>query len=187
MSGTQACDPPFALYPFGGQPLGLPALGLKLALQLRATYRQRTLLRRDPALLDQPSAAALRLARLTEGALCLTQLPIRLRTRLIGLAHLFQRGLRLRAGRLLGLGRRLACGNQPLAFVAPREHSLSATLADLAHLSPGAEQHPPGARRGDPGEAVGKVLQPLEDPRIAEQPSRQLERRAGAAHAARSV
>ena len=67
--GAQTRDALFTLSPFGGQPLGLPALSGQLPLQLRAADRQRALLGGVLTLLDQPAGPALGLGRLGELAL----------------------------------------------------------------------------------------------------------------------
>ena len=178
----QPLDPRQPLGQFPCHALGLTALGRQLALDLGLAHGQRPLLGRRPALLDQPLRPPPRLAPLGATALGLAQRRFGLPARRLGGADLLQHALRRRARGVLGLHGQLARRDQPVAFVAPRQHALLAALGQLAHLAPRREPHAPGARGGDAGEALREILQALDHPCIRQQPLGQRDDLRRAAH-----
>ena len=88
-----------------------------------------------------------------------------------GRADLLEGALDLAAGAVLVLCGALGGGDQAVAFVAAGEHALGAPLADLAHLAPGREQHAAAARDRDAAEVGRQALEPIDDPRVGEQPA----------------
>ena len=71
---------------------------------------------------------------------------------------------------MLALRGEIRAGDEPVAFVAAREHALGAALAQLANLADGGEPHAPLPCRGDAGEVARQILQTLDDPGVGEQP-----------------
>ena len=163
--GAQTLDPPRPLGPLALTTLGLAALGRQLALELGPPHRQRPLLGRGLALLDQPVRLTLSLHGLREGsARCRAarRRPARARPRPRASAP---EPARLPPGRRARPATTVRCRRSDVALVAARQHPLGAAGGDLAHLSPGPEPGPSRARACDALEVRGQILQALDAPR----------------------
>ena len=179
---TQALAPRRALGQLVRHPLSLAQLGRELALELGFPDGQRPFGRRAAALLDEPFGAPPGLPGVGVAAFGVPQRGFGADPRLLGASQLLQSALGCCTGVLLRPGRALGLRDQPLAFVAAREHALGATLGELAHLPPGREPDPARAGGRDPVEVGGQILQALDDPRVGEQPAGELQHLRRPAH-----
>ena len=119
--------------------------GGDLAFKLRATHGQWPAFGGAPALLDQPFAAMLGLARLRDAPLRLPQSEPGLIARVLRGAHALERVLDHAACHLLGLGGHALHAGEPLALVALGEQPPDSLPYHAPHVLPGLRPHASGA------------------------------------------
>ena len=172
-AGPQTLDLLRALGAIALDALDASPLGPQLRVDLSPAAGGRAFIRGGPAALNRGNESA----RLLGGLVALNRRrPMRRDRGFTGAvepARLGDRGLDLHAGRLLGLDRRLAGGDQHVTTVALGEHPLLADCGCLSQLARGGREHPSRMGDRDAVEVVGNLIEAVDHPDVPQQPARE--------------
>ena len=168
--GTFDGQPALAVAALALRPLGEPALGGECRAELRAAGRDRALVGRLLALVEQPRGVAHGLARLVAGTGRGAGGAVGLVAGGVGGGDGLRSALALGDRGPLGLRRALGGLDQLVAAVALGQQPVLSSARHLAELARERRPDAAGAGHGDAAEVGPEPVELLDDPHVGEQP-----------------